>query len=417
MIEPTAGKPLAGTRVIDFTVSVAGPLACSLFADLGAEVIKVEEPDGRRGVGADMPLRPGAPDRPYNRNSTFNERNRGKLSATIDVSRPQGRDLFLRLVRVADIVIENFSPHVVGNLGLAYEDGRSARPDIIYLSISAFGRTGPYADLRSYGPGVDAMSGLSHLTGYAGGQPLKPGNFFCDQNTALLTVFAALAALRHRHASGNGQFVEVPMLEGEIHMFGEALMDVALNGRDQARIGNGHPSIAPHGVYPCKGDDGGDDDEWVTIVAADDRQWGALCRAMERDDLLRDSRFAASLSRWRNQEALDQIIAGWTADKDKYAVQEALQARGVSAMAALSAGELFTDPHLAARGLFEFVDHPESVPLPHTRAAFTLSESPTGVTRSAPLLGGDNEYILRDLLAIDDETVARLLDQGIIGTS
>jgi crotonobetainyl-CoA:carnitine CoA-transferase CaiB-like acyl-CoA transferase len=201
------------------------------------------------------------------------------------------------------------------------------------------------------------------------------------------------------------------MLEGEIEVIGEAMMDVALNGRDQTRIGNRHQSIAPHGVYPCK-----DEDAWVTIVAADDRQWEALCRAMAREDLIRDNRFADPLSRSQNQEELDRIIAEWTHDKDKSAVQTALQAHGVSAMAALAVDELFDDPHLSARELFHFVDHPESGPFPHTRSAFTLSESPTAVERSGPLLAEHNQHVLHDLLGIDGDTSSRLLEEDITGT-
>lgn len=403
-------KALNGIRVIDFTVSVAGPISCAVFADLGAEVIKVEEPNGRRGARGDMPLRTGAPDRPYNRLSNFNELNRGKLSVSIDVSQPEGCALFLRLAAIADVVIENFSPRVVGNLGVDYEHVRAVNPDIIYLSMPAFGKMGPYADMRSYGPGIDAMSGLSYLTGYAGGQPLKPGNFYCDQNTGLLTAFAALTALRHRRRTGKGQYIEVPMLEGEIQVLGEAIMDVALNRREQTRIGNRHPSIAPHGVYPCRGED-----EWVTIVAGEDHQWRALCRGMGREDLVDDLRFADSISRCHNQDELDRIIAEWTASKDKHQVQQQLQMLGVPAAAALAVPELFEDPHLTARGLFQFVDHPESGPMPHTRLAFTLSETPAMPSRSGPLLAGNNRYVLHDLLEVDNETIEELTERGILG--
>jgi crotonobetainyl-CoA:carnitine CoA-transferase CaiB-like acyl-CoA transferase len=402
-------RPLDGVRVLDFTTAVAGPICGFVLADLGAEVIKVEEPNARLGTPGDMAPREGAPDRPYNRLSNFNELNRGKLSVPVDVAQPEGRELFLRIAAMCDIVVENFSPRVVGNLGVDYAAVRCRNPAVIYISMPAFGKTGPYADMRSYGPGIDAMSGLSHLTGYVNGQPLKPGSFYCDQNAGLHAAFAALSALFHRRRTGEGQYIEVPMLEGEIQVIADALIDVVMNGRERTRLGNRHPSIAPHGVYPCRGND-----EWVTIVAADDRQWWALCRAMGREDLLGDPRFAEPLVRYHHQDALDAIIAAWTMTRRKEDVQRTLQAVGVSAAAVLEVPELFEDPHMAARGQFEWVEHPDSSPFPHTRVAFRLSETPAAVVRSGPLFGDGVERVLRGLLGIPDADLERLFDAGII---
>ncbi|HZQ38864.1 MAG TPA: CoA transferase [Dehalococcoidia bacterium] len=414
--------PLAGVRVVDFTVAVAGPIASFVLADLGAEVIKVEEPARGRIQRGDMPRREGAADRPWNRMSNFNELNRGKLSLALDVAQPEGRDLFLRLAGVSDIVVENWSPRVVGNLGIDYAQVRHVREDIIYLSMPAFGKTGPYADMRSYGPGIDAMSGLSHLTGYIDGPPLKPGNFYCDQNAGLHAALAAMSALLHRRLTGEGQYIELAMLEGEIQVFGEALLNVALNGREPARLGNRHPSIAPHGVYRCAAsrqpaaDTGaaGGSDEWVTIVAADDAQWHALCRAMGQEPLTRDPRFAQPLARYQHQDELDAIIGAWTATHNKHEVQRLLQAAGVSAAAALTPEELFADPHIRDRKLFEFVDHPDSGPFPHTRVAFRLSGTPAPIRRSGPPFGEGNDHVLRDLLHLTDNDIERLRAGGVI---
>lgn len=426
-------KPLAGVRVLDFTTAVAGPIAGFVLGDLGAEVIKVEEPAARGGFRGDMAPRPGAPDHPWNRMSNFNELNRGKLSVAVDVARPEGRDLFLRIAGVCDIVVENFSPRVVGNLGVDYAAVRAVKPDIIYVSMPAFGKSGPYADMRSYGPGVDAMSGLSHLTGYLDGPPLKPGNFYCDQNAGLRCAFAAMAALFHRRRTGEGQYIEGAMLDGELQVIAEAIMDVSLNGREQTRLGNRHPSIAPHGVYPCRakgmaspasaadlprqagsGNPRPSDDQWVTIVAADDGQWRALCRAMGRADLIADPRFADPVTRYHHQDELDAIIAAWTAARDKYDVQETLQAAGVSAGAALAVHELFEDPHIRAREGFQYAEHPEAGPFPHTRVAFKLSGTPAPVEVSGPPFGAANDYVLGELLRMSRDEIARLVEQRII---
>jgi benzylsuccinate CoA-transferase BbsF subunit len=431
-------KPLEGVRVVDFTVAVAGPIASFVLADLGAEVIKVEEAARGQMTRADMPRREGAPDRPWNRLSAFNELNRGKLSLAVDVARPEGREVFLRLVGLSDIVIENWSPRVVGNLGIDYAQARRYREDIIYISMPAFGKTGPYADMRSYGPGIDAMSGLSHLTGYIDGPPLKPGNYYCDQNAGLHAAFAAMAALHHRRLTGEGQYIELPMLEGEIQVFGEALMDVALNGREPGRLGNRHPSIAPHGVYRCRPNppapfparEGGDlstaveigspplagerSDEWVTIVAADDAQWRALCGVIGQPELTRDPRFADPIARYRHQDELDAIIGTWTAERDKHEVQRTLQAAGVSAGAALTPSEMFEDPHIRARGLFEFVEHSDSDPFPHTRVAFKLSGTPAPIANSGPPFAEANDYVLRTLLRMSAEEVSALREKRVI---
>ena len=403
-------KPLEGVRVVDFTVAVAGPIASFVLADLGAEVIKVEEPARGQNLRGDMPQRAGAPNRPWNRLSNFNELNRGKLSMAVDVASAEGREVFLRLVASSDIVVENWSPRVVGNLGIDYAAARRYREDIIYISMPAFGKTGPYAEMRSYGPGIDAMSGLSYLTGYADGPPLKPGNYYCDQSAGMHAAFAALAALHHRRQTGEGQYIELPMLEGEIQVFGEAMLDVALNGREPSRLGNRHPSIAPHGVYPCAGDD-----QWCTIVAANDARWHALCAAIGQPGLAHDARFAEPLTRYKQQDALDAIIGAWTAVRDKHEVQRLLQAAGVSAAAALIPEEMFADPHIQARGLFEFVAHADSIPFPHTRVAFKLSDTPAPVSRSGPPFAEANDYVLRDLLRMSDADVAQLQAQGVLG--
>lgn len=409
MVSAPTNGPLDGVRVLDFTTAVAGPICGFVLADLGAEVIKVEEPNARHGGPGDMARREGAPDRPYNRMSNFNELNRGKLSVPLDVARAEGRELFLRIAAVCDIVVENFSPRVVGNLGVDYAAVRCRNEGVIYISMPAFGKSGPYADMRSYGPGIDAMSGLSHLTGYAGGQPLKPGSFYCDQNAGLHAAFAALSALYHRRRTGEGQYVEIPMLEGEIQVIADALIDVTMNGRERTRIGNRHPSIAPHGVYPCAGED-----QWVTIVAGDDGQWRALCAAMGREELLVDPRFAEPPARWREQEALDAIIAGWTATRRKDEVQRLLQGAGVSAAAVLEVPELFEDAHMAARGQFRWVEHPESGAFPHTRVAFQLSETPAVARRSGPLYGAGVEHVLGGLLGMSGEELGRLVEAGVV---
>ncbi len=403
-------KPLAGVRVVDFTNAVAGPIASFILADLGAEVIKVEAPNGRpRQAAGTAPLREGGQDRSYDRMMIFNELNHGKRAISLDVSSPEGRALFLRLVAKSDVVVENFAPRVLGNLGIDYAALCQARADIILVSMPAFGLSGPYRDRISYGPGIDAMSGLSHLTGYADGPPMKPGNFFCDQNAGVHSAFATLAALWHRFQTGEGQHVELAMIEGEFQVLGDAYVDFAMNGRERRRAGNDHPSMAPHSVYPCKGSDA-----WVAIAVEDDEQWRALCGAIGQPGLSLDPRYSTAAERHSNRASLKPVIAAWTAKRTHYQAQQTLQSAGVPAGAVLDVGELLRDPHVVARHGFEFVDVPNVGPAPYPRVAFTLSETPVPISKPAPGFAEDNDYVYRGLLGLSAEEVAALEAAGVI---
>lgn len=403
-------RPLSGVRIIDFTNAVAGPIASSVLAALGAEVIKVEALNGRpRKAAGTAPLLAGAEDRGWDRMMLFNGFNHGKIGLSLDVTKPAGRDIFLKLAAQADVVVQNFAPRVMPNLALAYEDLRAVNEDIILVSMPAFGLSGPYRDRISYGPGIDAMSGLSHLTGYQDGPPLKPGNFFCDQNAAIHAAFATCTALLHRNHQGEGQHVELPMIEGEFQVLGDAYIDFVMNGRERMRSGNDHPSRAPHGVFPCAGDD-----RWLAIAVETDAQWGGLCSVIGNPALADDRRFATSSTRHANRAELVAPISTWTSVQDHYAAMHALQAAGVPAAAVLDAGELLTDPHIAARHGFEFVDTPGVGPTPYARVAFTLSDTPIPLERPAPAFGGANDYVLRELLGLSAAEIGALKESGVV---
>jgi crotonobetainyl-CoA:carnitine CoA-transferase CaiB-like acyl-CoA transferase len=404
------GKPLAGVRVIDFTNAVAGPIASFILADLGAEVIKVEAPSSRplRAAGT-APLKDGSEDTGYNRMMLFNELNHGKRSLSLDVSTAAGRQVFLDLVAKSDVVVQNFAPRVMPNLGLDYAALRKVNPAIIMLSMPAFGLSGPLRDRIAYGPGVDAMSGFCHLTGYADGPPMKPGNFFCDQNAGLHAAFSALAALWHRNATGEGQHIELAMIEGEFQLLGDAYIDFAMNGRERMRTGNDHPRMAPHGMFRCKGDDA-----WVAIAIASDEQFATLCATIGEPDLATDSRFATASARHVNRTLLTAPISAWTSRRGHIEAQDSLQAAGVPAGAALDAAELLANPHVVARRGFEYVETPNVGPTPYPRVAFRLSETPVPVSGPAPAFGEANGYVLGTLLGRDDAAMAELAAAKIV---
>ena len=401
-------RPLDGLRIIDLTVAIAGPVATSLLADLGAEVIRVEPPFPRPLHVDIAPPLAGAPDRPYNRIVSYNDLNRGKLAITLDISKREGRDVLLRLAAVSDAVVENMSPRVLPSLGLAYDELRASKPDIVMVSMPAFGATGPLRDRVSYGPGIDAMSGLAYLTGYPDRGPLQPANYYCDYNAGVLGAFATIAALRHRDRTGEGQHVELAMLEGELQVVGEALLDYTMNGRVQQRTGNAHPSMSPHGVYACAGDD-----RWIAIACEDDAQWQRLCAAAGRAELAIDVRFADVVSRVRRRAEVDEIVAAWTRTRDVHEAASELQAAGVAAGAAQLVSELLTDPQLQDRQYISVEHHPEAGDTPYARAAFTLSKTPSRATRHAPLYGQDIEHVLRDLLGMNAAVIQSLFDAHV----
>lgn len=396
-------KPLSGLRVLDFTNAIAGPIATAALADLGAEVIKVEAPGARpRRAAGVAPLQEGAADRPWDRILLYSEVNHGKRAVSLDVARPAGRDLFLRLVATADVVVENFSPRVLENLGLGYDALTAAREDIILVSMPAFGRSGPYRDRGSYGPGVDAMSGLSHLTGYPDGPPMKPGNFFCDQNAGIHAAFATLCAVRHRFLTGEGQHVELAMIEGEFQLLADAYMDFAMNGRERMRAANAHPRFAPHDVFPCAGEDA-----WVAIAAMDDEHWRALLRVVGAPGL-------AAVAR-RSPE-VEAAIASWTRGRTPHAAMHALQAAGVPAGAVLDAGQILVDPHVRARDGYEYVDWPHVGPTPYPRVAFRLARTPVPVSGPAPAFAQDNAAIFGGELGLAPGELAALEAEGVIAS-
>jgi len=403
-------KPLAGVRVVDFTNAVAGPIASFLLADLGAEVIKVEAPGSRplKAAGT-APLQEGADVPGYNRIMLFNELNHGKRSLSLDAGTPEGARVFLDLVARSDIVVQNFSPRVLPNLGLGYDALCNANPGIILLSMPAFGLSGPYRDRIAYGPGVDAMSGFSPLPGYPDGPPMKPGNFFCDQNAGLLAAYAALVALWHRQETGEGQHVELAMIEGEFQVLGDAYIDFAWNGRERMRAGNEHPWMAPHGMFRCAGDDA-----WVAIAVATDGQFQRLCELIGQPGLANDQRFATGEARHRNRALLAEGITGWTSRRGHVEAQDMLQAAGVPAGAALDALELITNPHVDARHGFEYVDTPGVGDTPYPRPAFVLSGTPVPISGPAPAFAEANDYVLRDLLGYDGERIAQLEQHQIV---
>ena len=407
-----AARPLAGLRVLDLTVAVAGPVATLLLGALGAEVLRIEAPWARpRQPASALPAPPDGPDEPWNREARLNELANSKRSVSLNLAVPDGRDVFLDLVDVSDLLVENYSPRVLGNFGLGWETLHARNPRLIYVRMPAFGASGPWRDRISYGPGIDAMSGLSWLTGYRGGPPLKPGNFYCDQNAGLHAAAAAIAALRARERDGVGQIVELAMLEGELQLVGDALLAAQLTGREPSRIGNEHTSWAPHGVYPSK-PTADDPDAWIAIACRNDAEWEALLSVWRDDAAATDPRFATALRRWKHREALDALLAQWTAQSEALELAEQLQQAGAPASAVMGARTLLHDPQVAARQSVGALEHPQVGPSPAPQAAYRLSETPAPPKSAAPLFASGTRPVLANLLGYPPERINQLIAAG-----
>jgi crotonobetainyl-CoA:carnitine CoA-transferase CaiB-like acyl-CoA transferase len=389
----------------------AGPYGTRLLADMGAEVIKIESVDNWDVLRALNGQRPDV-ERVLDKSPYFNATNRNKYGCALDLSNPSGRDLFLRLAAISDVVIDNFRAEVMNNLGLTYDVLSEVNERIIVLSMPGHGKTGPERDFVTYGTTIELLSGLAHLSGYEGGPPHKTGIAYPDPLAGIAAAGAVALALWDRRRTGRGQYIELAQRENMISVIGEFVVAFSLNGREPPRRGNRHTSMAPHGCYPCAGED-----HWLTIACENDAQFAALCSAVGRPELAKDDRFADVVSRYRNQDALDEIVAGWSRERMTGAAAEALQAAGVPAMPVVSVPEVMDDDHLRARDFFELVSHAIAdaweIEGPHWR----MSEAPAHLRLPAPAFGEHNRYVFGELLGLSAEEIAALEAEGITGST
>jgi len=374
---------------------------------MGAEVIKVESdtsPDLTRTLFVPGRVRPGR--NLSAENTIFNY---GKKGVTLDMDRPRALELAKRIVKLSDIVIDNYSGPVMRDWGLGYDDIKKIRPDTIVYSGSGFGRTGPYRDFPAHASQAEAFSGLWSVAGYIGSGPVSLSYGWNDINAAVHGVFAILAVLHHRNKTGQGQYIDLSMTESGAAQLGEAYMDYAMNQRQPERMSNRDKVMAPHGAYRCRGED-----KWVAIAIDNDQEWRAFGNALGNPDWTRDERFDDTMGRYRNQDEIDRLISAWTIDLDHQDVVSRLQPAGVMAGASLDMGELLADPHLEARGFFNNMEHPEMGPLHLPGLPWRLSDCPRGNYQRPPLLGEHNDYVFGQLLGMSREEIDRLITEEVI---
>jgi benzylsuccinate CoA-transferase BbsF subunit len=392
-------RPLDAVRVLDFTWVVAGPVTTRILADLGAEVIKVE--------------RRGSLDFGDRRGGLSGTLMRGKKSVLLDLNDPRGLELARRLAALSDVVIDNFSARVMTNLGLDYEALVTLRPDVICVRMTGFGLTGPDRDHVSYGPTLQALTGYTLLMAEPGAPPAGFGYSYSDLAGGNLGTLAVLAALWRRRQTGRGQLIDLAQLEAVASLVGPALLERALEGGTSEPRGNTSQEApaAPHGVYPCAGDD-----RWIAITVFGDGEWQRFTEAIGRPAWTRDARFGTLAGRLAHAAELDQVVAGWTRGQRAEDAMARLQAAGVAAGLVANAEDLCVrDPQLAARGHFVDVPTPEGGTVRMDGPPFILSENPARVSGPGPLLGEHTEEVLSHLLGLGPDEIAALREARVVG--
>ena len=400
--------PLDGVRVCDFTWIVAGPQATRILADLGADVVKVENESYldsmRRGLQRD-------PANPSINGSGFHSNfNRNKRGISANIHHPDGRKAVERLIASSDIVIENLSAGAFARMGFSYERLCELRPDIIYVSMSGFGHEGRDSSHTTWGPTAQAVSGATYMSGQPYQPPAGWGFSYLDHTAGYYGAAAMLIALHYRRRTGQGQHVDMSQVETGMVLGGVPMLDSQINGRVFERIGNRsrQPDLAPHGMYRCAAE-GADDDRWIAIACEQEDQWQAICGLLGLDTLADDSRFADNAARVEHQDDLDAAIEERTRGWDQRELMYALQARGVPAGAAQNiADKMERDPQLRDRGFYRTAPHAElgvhrfeGFPARFSRGRWRLD-------RGAPAYGEDTFEVLRDLLGFSEEEIGRM---------
>jgi formyl-CoA transferase len=393
--------PLLGIRVVDLSRVLAGPFCTMLLGDLGADVIKIEQPAG----GDDT--RAWGPPWAAGQSAYYLAINRSKRSLTLNLKHEQGRDLLLRLVEQADVVIENFKVGDLDKMGLGYEHLREVNPRLVHCSISGFGPDGPYASRPGYDFIAQGMGGLMSITGEQDGEPQKVGVAVTDVATGLFACVAILAALRHRDQTGEGQHVDVSLLESVVALLVNVSSSYLLTGKTPGRYGNAHPNVVPYRLFQAS-------DRGLIVAAGNDRQFSALCNVVGRPDLAEDPRFRTNADRIANRELLEPILSEIFATRPADYWTDALLAVGVPTGPVNSVADVFSDPQVLARQMLIELEHPTIGTLRQAGSPFKLSKTPAAPRRHPPLLGEQTDEILRELLSLEPVEIARLRTEGAI---
>ncbi|MEO8539960.1 MAG: CoA transferase [bacterium] len=399
--------PLAGVKVADFAWVMAGPAGSRYLADYGATQVKIESTtriDTARTLSPSFEGIPGP-----ERSGIFANVNAGKLGLTLNLAVPEGRELALRLVQWADVVTESYTPRAMRAWGLDYESLRKVNPGLIMLSSCLGGQTGPWCDLAGFGTMGAQLAGFGELAGWPDRPPAGPFGAYTDYIAPKYTAAAIVAALDHRRRTGQGQYIDLSQAECSQQFLAPALLDLATNGRVLRRNGNASDRFAPHGVFPCVGED-----KWIAIVTETDEQWASLRQALGEPAWMAEPMYASASGRLAARESIEAHLGTWTASRSQDELEQLLQRHRVPAYRVANSEDLRVDPQLAARGHFVQAEHAELGTITIESSRFHLSETPERVRRAGPVFGQDNDYVLRDLLGLSNEEVVEYLAAGAL---
>lgn len=399
-----------GIKVAEFAWVIVGPSTSRYLAEHGATVIKIESHKRLETLRGTSPFAGGRPG--PDSSMAFGRHNPNKYSVTIDLQNPDGQKLAWKLIQWADIVTESFSPGTMEKWGLDYESVRKVRPDIIYLSSSMQGRGGPHSGYAGYGMNAVNLCGFTEVSGWPDRMPVAPHGAYTDYINARFNALALIAALDYRSRTGKGQYLEQSQFETSLHFLSSPIMDYQVNGKITGRNGNRLPEAAPHGVFPCQGDD-----RWIAIAVLENGQWQNFCRAIGRSDLISKTDYSTLAGRKEHEEELENLVSLWTRQRTAEDAEAILQKAGIPAQAVEKHADVYNDPQLNYRQYFVALDHPEMGRQNYEpQSCFILSRTPRQIMKPSPCLGEHNQYVFKNLLGMSDDEIYEHIMNGSITT-
>jgi benzylsuccinate CoA-transferase BbsF subunit len=400
--------PFQGVKVLEWTQAINGPLVGGYLADFGAEVIKIESTIYPEMGRTSSPYKDNIPG--PDRSITFNIFNSSKKSFTVNLREPRGREIFMKLVAWADIVLQNQRPGLMRQMKFGYEELKKIKEDIIFLEVSIMGQEGPLVGAGGWGSNSMAQSGQFYYYRFPDSTPNSPGfTAVPDVLGPMFAAMAAIAALDYRSKTGKGQHIDISQLEPLVHFLGPAVLDYTVNGRIQPPVGSRDPHAAPHNAFRCKGDD-----QWCVIAVFTDEEWQGFCQVLGDPEWTKSPRFATLTARKINERELEEHVNRWTARYTPREVMTMMQKAGVPGGVVQNAEDIVDfDPHVKARELLLQMHHPVIGDYLHTRWPFILSKTPADIRRG-PLIGEHNHYVCTEILGMSDEEFIKLVNEEVI---
>lgn len=400
--------PFEGIKIADFSWVAVGPISVKYLADHGATVVRVETTAPMDILRVAGPFKDGVPG--PDRTQFFADYNTSKYGITLDLKNPAAIAVAHRLIAWADVFTESFTPGTVDGLGIGYETARSLNPSIIMASTCLMGQTGPAASFAGFGFHAGSIAGYYEVTGWPDLPPDGPWTAYTDTVSPRFLGATIMAALDHRRRTGEGQYIDAAQLEMGLKFLAPQLLDFGASGRSVTRSGNRSDYMAPHGAFPCRGDD-----QWCAIAVENDQQWAGLRRAMGEPEWAKDQKFNGAAGRLANQDEIEAKLSEWTQDKPPKTVMDAMLSEGVPAGVVQRSSDLQQDPQLAHRRFFRDLDHQEMGIIPYPGHQFRISGYDSGPRSAAPVLGQHNEEVLREVLGMTEDEITEVIIAGALG--